>query len=207
MVFLISQEYEFSLFSTTDGGNSWNKINNFNYKINDIVFVNDNYGIFVGNDAQYNGVIFKTLDGGKNLNLILDNQIGELYDVEIKDKNIWVTGNYGLLLKSKDSILTSVEEKNTVPQNLILHQNYPNPFNPTTNIEYSIPSNVKLETSNINLKIYDVLGREIKTLVNEIQKPGNYKIQFDGSNLSSGVYYYRIKYDSFVQTRKMLLLK
>jgi hypothetical protein len=139
--------------------------------------------------------------------LILDNQIGELYDVEIKDKNIWVTGNYGLLLKSKDSILTSVEEKNTVPQNLILHQNYPNPFNPTTNIEYSIPSNVKLETSNINLKIYDVLGREIKTLVNEIQKPGNYKIQFDGSNLSSGVYYYRIKYDSFVQTRKMLLLK
>ncbi|MBK8944154.1 MAG: T9SS type A sorting domain-containing protein [Ignavibacteriae bacterium] len=214
--FYNSQEYQYSLFSTTDGGNSWNKMNNFNYKINDIVFTDSENGIFIGNDSEYNGVIFKTSDGGKNLKLVLDNQIGELYDVEIKDKNIWISGNYGLLLKSKDSILTSVDEKKSVPQNLILHQNYPNPFNPITNIEYSIPTNMKSEMSDIvsdfslskiSLKIYDILGREIKTLVNEIQKPGNYKIQFDGSNLSSGVYYYRIKYDSFLQTRKMLLLK
>ncbi|MBK7105390.1 MAG: hypothetical protein IPH62_08910 [Ignavibacteriae bacterium] len=221
--FYNGEDFEYSLFKTNDGGNSLQKINNLTYKINDMVFTDNSAGIFVGNDSEDNGVIFKTFDGGNNWELVLDNIIGSLYDIEIKDNNIWISGNYGLLLKSKDSILTSVEEKNTVPQNLILHQNYPNPFNPTTNIEYYIPSNlayrqagVKSEMSDVasdfslikvSLKIFDILGREIKTLLNENQKPGNYKIQFDGSNLSSGVYYYQLKYGSFVQTKKMLLLK
>jgi len=83
-----------------------------------------------------------------------------------------------------------------------LEQNYPNPFNPTTKINYSIK-----EKGNVELKIFDLLGSEIVTLVNEEKAPGNYEVFFDASNLSSGVYLYTIKAGSFVQTRKMLLMK
>ena len=80
--------------------------------------------------------------------------------------------------------------------------NYPNPFNPTTKINYSTK-----EKGNVELKIFDLLGSEIATLVNEEKTPGNYEVFFDASNLSSGVYLYTIKAGSFVQTRKMLLMK
>ena len=83
-----------------------------------------------------------------------------------------------------------------------LEQNYPNPFNPTTTIKYSIK-----EKGYVELNIYDLLGSEIATLVNEEKLPGNYNISFDASALSSGVYLYTIKSGSFVQTRKMLLMK
>ena len=83
-----------------------------------------------------------------------------------------------------------------------LDQNYPNPFNPSTIIKYSIK-----EKSNVELKIFDLLGSEIATLVNEEKAPGNYDVSFDASSLSSGVYLYTIKAGSFVQTRKMLLMK
>ena len=83
-----------------------------------------------------------------------------------------------------------------------LEQNYPNPFNPTTKINYSIK-----EKGNVELKIFDLLGSEIVTLVSEEKNPGNYEVFFDASNLSSGVYLYTIKSGSFVQTRKMLLMK
>jgi hypothetical protein len=83
-----------------------------------------------------------------------------------------------------------------------LDQNYPNPFNPSTKINYSIK-----EKSNVELKIFDLLGGEVATLVNEEKSPGNYEVFFDASKLSSGVYLYTIKAGSFVQTRKMLLMK
>ena len=83
-----------------------------------------------------------------------------------------------------------------------LEQNYPNPFNPSTTINYSIK-----EKSNVELKIFDLLGGEIAVLVNEEKTPGNYDVSFDASSLSSGVYLYTIKAGSFVQTRKMLLMK
>ncbi len=83
-----------------------------------------------------------------------------------------------------------------------LDQNYPNPFNPSTKINYSIK-----EKSNVELKIFDLLGSEIATLVNEEKSPGNYEVFFDASKSSSGVYLYTIKAGSFVQTRKMLLMK
>jgi hypothetical protein len=83
-----------------------------------------------------------------------------------------------------------------------LAQNYPNPFNPTTTIEYSIT-----ELNNVQLIIYNVLGQKITTLVNEVQPPGNYEVSFDGSSLTSGVYYYQIRTQEFVETRKMLLVR
>ena len=104
---------------------------------------------------------------------------------------------------------TTSVEKEELPTIFQLHQNYPNPFNPETTISYSIPSKVKGETINVTLKVYDVLGREIKTLVNEFKQPGVYNSTFYTlrSSLTSGVYFYTLQAGSLVQTKKMVLLK
>jgi len=81
-------------------------------------------------------------------------------------------------------------------------QNYPNPFNPITNIRYSIPY-----TENVKLIVYDVMGREIATLVNEKQSPGTYEATFDGSAFASGVYFYKLIAGDFSKTKKLLLIK
>lgn len=83
-----------------------------------------------------------------------------------------------------------------------LKQNYPNPFNPTTTIKYSIP-----KESHVVLKVYDALAKEVTTLVNKKLRPGNYQIEFDGSSLSSGIYFYQMITDGFLKTKKLLLLK
>ncbi len=95
----------------------------------------------------------------------------------------------------------------TIPSIFSLSQNYPNPFNPLTTIEYSIPANVKGEAGKVTLRIYDLLGREVTTLINQAQAAGNYSVQFNGSNLSSGVYLYKLEYANFLQVRKLVLLK
>lgn len=98
-----------------------------------------------------------------------------------------------------------------VPINFQLYQNYPNPFNPATKIKFSIPSNVNSEISNVRLTIYDILGNEIATLVNEKLSPGTYEIEWDSSNFSSGVYFYKLSASGgagyFSKTKKMVLLK
>ena len=96
---------------------------------------------------------------------------------------------------------------NEIPTSYNLYQNYPNPFNPITKIKFDIPPDVKRKTLNVKLIIYDVLGREIQTLVNEKLNPGSYEVTFDGSNLSSGIYFYQLKTDKYIETRKMLLIK
>jgi hypothetical protein len=89
-----------------------------------------------------------------------------------------------------------------LPSDYLLEQNYPNPFNPTTTIEYQIPSQ-----SYVTLKIFDLLGREVATLVSEKKDAGSYRVQFNGSGLSSGVYLCQMTAGGFAQTHKMLLLK
>ncbi len=91
---------------------------------------------------------------------------------------------------------------NSVVKNFELKQNYPNPFNPTTNINFSIPKN-----QNVSLKVYDMMGKEVASLVNEFLKAGEYKADFSGANLSSGVYYYALKTDEFISTKSMVLVK
>ncbi len=100
--------------------------------------------------------------------------------------------------------LTDVETNEMIPDNYLLSQNYPNPFNPNTIINYAIPTG---NASFVQLKIYDVLGREIRTLVNEIKSPGSYEVNFDASDLSTGIYFYTISAGNFVQTKKMILMK
>jgi len=91
---------------------------------------------------------------------------------------------------------------NNVPKSYALQQNYPNPFNPTTNIKYSIPT-----ASRVTITIYDALGNEVRTLVNEYKGVGNYVESFDASNLSSGIYFYTLRAGDFVQSKKMSLIK
>jgi hypothetical protein len=90
-----------------------------------------------------------------------------------------------------------------------LYQNYPNPFNPTTKIKFSIPSATlsEVEGSLLTIKIYDILGSEVATLVEEDKPAGTYEILFDGSTLPSGVYFYQLRVDGFTETKKMILLK
>ncbi len=93
-------------------------------------------------------------------------------------------------------------ETHQVPQQYVLHQNHPNPFNPLTKINYQIP-----ELSFVTLKVFNVLGREIASLVNEEKSAGEYEIEFDGNNLTSGIYFYRLQAGNFVETKKMVLMK
>ncbi len=103
----------------------------------------------------------------------------------------------------KSDIVTDVENKETnMPRQFQLFQNYPNPFNPATGIQYSVASSQK-----VILKVYDVLGREVTTLVNEKKSPGTYKVSFDGSNLSSGIYFYRLTAGDYTETKKMVLVR
>jgi hypothetical protein len=95
---------------------------------------------------------------------------------------------------------------NSLPRSMALLQNYPNPFNPSTIIRYSIPFNNDGSMA-VSLKVYDILGNEIKTLVNSQQAAGNYEVEFNGSNLSSGVYIYQLKSGNLSQTKKMVLNK
>jgi len=111
---------------------------------------------------------------------------------------------------SYPDITTDIRELDLVPNQMKLYQNYPNPFNPITTIKYSVPNFVNSPFSaaiNIELSIYDILGRKVKTLVNKIMKPGNYEVSFDASDLSSGVYFYKLQSDGFLETKRMLLLK
>lgn len=119
--------------------------------------------------------------------------------------------------------LTDLDENDilTIPNKLNLYQNYPNPFNPVTTIKYTVASNVKGQMSkgetHIRLEVFDVLGRKVATLVNQEQKPGNYSVEFNShsgegltgktQSLSSGIYYYTLSSENFIQTRKMMLLK
>ena len=102
-----------------------------------------------------------------------------------------------------DDILVSVEdEMANIPTEFILHQNYPNPFNPSTKISWQSPV-----SGHQSLKVYDVLGNEVATLVNEYKNAENYEVEFNATSLSSGIYFYKLQAGSFIQTKKMILIK
>ena len=117
-----------------------------------------------------------------------------------------ISGNFYYRLKQVDFNgafeYSSVVEVSTLPESFQLEQNYPNPFNPTTIISYQIP-----KAGLVTLKVYDVLGREEVTLVNEEKLSGSYEVEFNGRNLSSGVYFYQMKAGDFIDTKKFVLIK
>ncbi|MBZ0203588.1 MAG: T9SS type A sorting domain-containing protein [Ignavibacteria bacterium] len=121
-------------------------------------------------------------------------------------------GNYSKIICYLDDITICYNSSNCtigiqqtsaeIPNSFSLSQNYPNPFNPTTNIKFDIP-----KSSNVKLVIYDALGREVAVLANEELKAGTYQADWDASEYSSGVYYYKIEAGEFIETKKMIVLK
>jgi hypothetical protein len=127
---------------------------------------------------------------------------GSGYKIQVKslkDPAVIDTSNASFSIDYASTIETI---NNTIPNDYSLFQNYPNPFNPSTTIKFDLK-----EAGLVSLKIYDILGREISTLVNEVKPAGSYNINFNADNLTSGVYFYQFKAGEFVQTRKMILMK
>ncbi len=129
-------------------------------------------------------------------------------------QNIFITGhsyNTGtyndiLVLKYSDKLISVREQIENVPW-FFLDQNYPNPFNPVTKIRFNIHSNINNKLSNVKIVVYDALGRKLITLINEKRVAGSYEVEFDGSSLASGIYFYSLITDDYSETKKMILLK
>jgi photosystem II stability/assembly factor-like uncharacterized protein len=182
-----------SLFlKTTNGGITWDTSDvSFPYQ-NKIYFKDKLRGYLFGWDS------FATTDGGNVWQRISPKAISGF----AADGNfLWATGTGGSLYRN---MVTpgSAEDYGSVVQSFSLYQNYPNPFNPVTVINFDLRS-----SGRVTIKIYDVLGREIKTLVDEERSAGKYKIFFDGRGLASGVYYYTLTAGNKRETKKMMLVK
>lgn len=170
----------------------------------------DNYNAFLTYNEYNNqtGTLGYSWDGSnwKNTTRITftydENQNNTMYLFETNyDGSGWTTFNE--ITSTYEVFVTDVEtEMGVVPEKFSLSQNYPNPFNPSTKIKFSIP-----QESRVSLKLYDVTGKEVGTLVNEFMQTGSYTINFNANELSSGIYFYQLQTDGFVQTKKMTLLK
>lgn len=192
------------VYLSTDNGSTWKKTNSgLSYtNVNAIVATGQN--LFVATEG---GGVFRSADNGNtwtaintglpaNTNgrsLILSNNI--LY-LGTSDGVVWKRN-------LSDFGITTVESlKEEIPSAFELSQNYPNPFNPTTKIQFSIPASQR-----VSLKIFDITGREVASLVDEFLSAGNYSYDFDGSKLSSGIYFYRLISGNFSEIKKMALIK
>ncbi len=156
--------------------------------------------------TRYDGIL-KTTNGGTNW-FTDSSPINEAFNVIYFADNQfgWIGGDRGTLLTTAPPVaIRKVDSE--LPQSPSLSQNYPNPFNPVTKIKFDIPPSKGARGMMVKLIIYDILGREIETLVNETQKPGSYEVTWDGSRYASGVYFYRLITDEFIETKKMVLLK
>jgi endoglucanase len=113
-----------------------------------------------------------------------------------------IIGNFNLSYFEFEFVSTNINNESNHPVSFNLEQNYPNPFNPNTTIQYSIP-----RLSKVKITLFNLLGEEIKTLVDEEKIPGSYKVEFNSENITSGVYFYQLKAAEFLSTKKMILLK
>ena len=119
-----------------------------------------------------------------------------------KQDDAYKTSSAWLLTLLKPGTVDVKEIQNDVPTSISLQNNYPNPFNPSITIKYQLPSMM-----NVTINVYNIIGQEVATLVNDVKEAGEYSITFDASKLASGLYLYQLKAGSFVQTKKMLLIK
>jgi|GEM_PF-1207009 len=188
-------------YKTNDGGVTWLPSAELSFNI-----ITDGY--VIGNNVW---LIGSTTQGGF---VAYSNDYGESWEeIKLASREVrsifmlsedtgWITGAGGLVLGTSNIVSVADERFDQLVNEYQLFQNYPNPFNPTTSIKYQVASIEK-----VSIKVYDILGREITTLVNEVKSPGTYEVKFDGSNLSSGTYFYRLTSNGFSQTMKLLLLK
>lgn len=212
----LSYNDQFYIYSTQDGGVNWSYIDFQLPNENWPVFVSNISDVIIGEGKMYllgegryispvHGVILSSIDQGSSWDVLTRNF---LYYTKgtYHNGSLWAVGDKGLLVNELNtpSILTDVNEYLfTENQNgFSLSNNYPNPFNPTTTIQFSIP-----KSDNVTIKVYDILGREIATLLNEYKQAGKYETRFSATNLSSGIYLYILQYGSSIISRKMILIK
>ena len=176
----------------------------------DLVFngvtMSDFYTVhIVGND----GIIYTSTDGGDTWKLIESGVTSDLNQIEFaNDKTGWIAGDNGVILKTTTGGTNWENVNNGIPVKYTLYQNYPNPFNPVTTIKFDIPDDIGTAVIRTKLVIYDVIGRQVKVLVDDDLQANSYSYSFDASDLSSGVYFYRlVAGNDFSQTKKMLLIK
>ncbi|MBV6477607.1 MAG: hypothetical protein HGGPFJEG_00346 [Ignavibacteria bacterium] len=198
-----------SIARTTDGGLTWSTVNigsGFTGYCT-CKWIEGTNTCYISAATGSAGVVKKSTDRGLTWTTMTTSGLTGITHMEFKKVGTTVygyaaTGN-GAILKVTD-LVTGVNTLNSaIPSEFVLEQNYPNPFNPTTTINFSIPF-----ASNVTIKVYNALGKEVSELVNEFKNPGNYSVDFTaGSDLSSGIYYYTLKADNFVQTKKLMLVK
>lgn len=198
---------------TKNGGSTWeeNELSSFGWG-NDIEFLPNNPSIvwFVDGHGHH---IFYSNDTGKtwiSQAVSVTDLVGR--DIVFTDENNgWILCGDGILLHTNNNggMITNIakEEPNVLSLDFKLEQNYPNPFNPITTIRYSVPTFETNREVPLLIKVFNILGKEIVTLVNEVKPSGNYSVEFNAENLPSGIYYYQLKTDNLVQTKKMILLK
>lgn len=191
-----------TILKTTNGGLTWIFQNsNIAHKIVDVFFINENKGWAVGGP----GLILHTSNGGNTW--IAQNVPTNEYLTclnFVNDSLGYIGGTSGIVLKTTSAgFPTGINEAEIhLPTSFSLSQNFPNPFNPITIINYRIPIN-----SNVTFNVFDVLGNVVATLLNEEKAPGNYELKWDASGLTSGVYFYRLQAGSFIETKKMILIR
>jgi len=186
-----------------------------NYLINDMFFKDSLIGFVVGNDTSSQidwigswqnrgrGVLLRSNDGGENWSVIVGDLPARLTAIHFKDGYGWAVGENGLILRTGDGS-TWIDEKNKLvyPSKFELFQNYPNPFNPSTTIKYALA-----KSEHVIITVYNTLGQKIESLLDKPMPTGHYQINFNGQDLPSGVYYYRMEAGEYIQTYKMLLVK
>jgi photosystem II stability/assembly factor-like uncharacterized protein len=163
----------------------------------------------VGYASSYYGVMYKTTNRGESWEptecINYNSSFGIFF---INENTGWAVGYDGQIIKTTTGGGNPIgiePVSSAIPESFMLHQNYPNPFNPATRIRFSIP--VTQNPVSVSLIIYDILGREVKTLLNQNLTAGEYSVDFDASLLPSGVYFYQLRSGDFTESRKMILLK
>lgn len=193
------------ILKTTDSGRNWSRrfFPLFRH-LNSIYFTNSSTGYSVAD----NGKMLYTTNSGNSWifqQSIVNEHLRSVFFTN--PDNGYVAGYRGSIIKTKNGGIVNVEEdESIILKGFLLYQNYPNPFNPTTRINYEIKS-----SQFISLKVFDILGIEVSILVNEKQSPGKYSVNFNGTGLPSGIYFYRLSTTGgtgdILETRRMLLLK
>jgi hypothetical protein len=192
-----------AILRTTNGGATWTSQSSGTLAtLIGVHFTDANTGTAVGGG----GTILRTTNGGTTWINQSSGTTNSLLGVYFTNTNTGIAvGENGTILRTTTGGIRVTDVKDIVsalPNQFALEQNYPNPFNPATVISYELPV-----TSNVRLIIYDVLGREVQTLINEHQNAGNHSVTLDAGNLPSGVYFYRLQAGSYNATKKLLLLK
>jgi photosystem II stability/assembly factor-like uncharacterized protein len=187
---------------TTDGGLNWNGLLQQGYYLTSVEFPSANTGYVSG----LPGKILKTTNAGGNW---ISQQVNPTDTLDnlffLNDNTGYMASTNGIIYKTTTGGAVTSNVTNlsgVIPGSYDLYQNFPNPFNPSTNIRFDIPL-----SSDVKLAVYDLLGREVSSLMNGQLSPGRYEYSFDGSGLPSGVYIYRLRSGNFNQTKKMFLMK